>query len=73
MIFCMYGKKHLSRIIQRKLDYIFISQNLQDYDKSDFSNALSTDHSPAFCSISKRNEFRKGKDKGLWKFNKSNF
>ena len=63
---------HLSGIIQRGLDYIFISQNLQEYvKKSDVLNALSTDHSPVFCSISKRNEFNKGKGRGLWKFNNS--
>ena len=39
--------------------------------KCDVLNALSADHSPVFCSISKRNEFDKGKDKGLWKFNNS--
>ena len=69
----MEGKKHLSRIIQWRLDYIFISQNLQEYVKSDFLNGLSADHSPVFCSISKRNEFNKGKSKGMWKFNNSNF
>ena len=69
----MHVRKKTSRVIQRKLDYIFVSQNLHKYDKSDFLNALSTDHSPVFCSISKRNEFNKGKGKGLWKFNKSNF
>ena len=34
-------------------------------------SALSTNHLPVFCSISKRNEFNKGKGKGLWKFNNS--
>ena len=29
----------------------------------DVSNALSTDHSPSFCSISKRNDFNKDKAK----------
>ena len=39
--------------------------------KCDILNALSTDHSPVFCSISKRTEFNKDRGKGLWKFNKS--
>ena len=39
--------------------------------KSDALNALSTDHSPVFRSISKRNEFNKGRDRRLWKFNNS--
>ena len=34
-------------------------------------SALSTNHLPVFCSISKRNEFNKGKGKGLWKLNNS--
>ena len=42
---------HLSGIIQRGLDYIFISQNLQEYVKK--SEALDADHSPVFRSISK--------------------
>ena len=67
-----FRQKHLSGIIQRRLYYIFISENLQEYvKKSDVLNALSTDHSPVFCSISKRNEFNKGKGRGLWRFNNS--
>ena len=34
-------------------------------------NALSNDHSPIFCAISKQNEFNKGKGRGLRKFNNS--
>ena len=67
-----FREKHLSGIIQRRLDYIFISQNLQEYvTKSDVLNPLSTDHSPVFCKISKRNKFNKEKGRGLWKFNNS--
>ena len=71
---CKYSfrQKHLSGIIQRRLDYMFISQNLQEYVKnSDVLSALSTDHLPDFCSTSKRNELNQGKDRGLWKFNNS--
>ena len=39
--------------------------------KSDVLNALSTDHSPVFCSITKRNEFNKGKGKSFLKLNNS--
>ena len=66
-----FWQKHLSEIIQRRLDYIFISQNLQKLVKSDVWNSLSTDHSPVSSSISKQNEFSKGKGKGLWKLNNS--
>ena len=58
----IFRQKHLSGFIQRWLDYIFISQNLQEcVKKCDVLNALSTDRSPVLCSISKRNEFSKGK------------
>ena len=67
-----FQQNNLSGIIQRRLNYIFISQNLQEYVKIfDVLNALLTDHSPVFRSISKRNEFNKGRDRGLWKFNDS--
>ena len=39
-----FRQKYLPGIIQQRLDYIFISQNLQDYvKKSDILNALSND------------------------------
>ena len=39
----IFGQKHLSGFIQRWLDYIFISQNLQEcVKKCDVLNALST-------------------------------
>ena len=67
-----FRQNHLSGITQWRLDYILISQNPQEYvKKCDVLNALSTDHSLIFCSISKRNEFNKGKGKDLWKFNNS--
>ena len=67
-----FQQNNLSGIIQRRLNYIFISQNLQEYVKIfDVLNALLTDHSPVFRSISKRNEFNKRRDRGLWKFNDS--
>ena len=47
-----FWQKDLSGIMQRRLDYTFIPQNLQDYvKKCDILNAPSTDHSPLFCSI----------------------
>ena len=53
-----FQQKHISGITQGKLDYIFISKNLQEYAKKfDVLHALSTDHSPVFWAISKRNEF----------------
>ena len=64
--------KKLFGIIQQRLDYIFILQNFQEYvKKSDAFNALLIDHSPVFCSKSKRYEFNKGEGKGLWEFDNS--
>ena len=46
-----FRQKHLSGFIQRRLDYIFVSQNLQERTRNvDILNAVSTDHSPVFCS-----------------------
>ena len=61
---------HFSGYIQRRLDYIFVSNSIQEAIKStDILAAFSTDHSPTFNSLSKSNEITKGKD--LWKFNNS--
>ena len=61
---------HFSGYIQRRLDYFFVSNSVQEAIKStDILAAFSTDHSPIFISLSKSNEITKGK--GLWKFNNS--
>ena len=45
-----FRKKHLSRIIQRRLYYIFISQNVhKNVEKPGVLNALSTDHHQFFA------------------------
>ena len=55
-------------IIQRRLDYNFISQNLQERKRNvDILNAVSTDHSPAFCLSLNGMEFPRGP--GISKFN----
>ena len=65
-----FRQKHFSGFIQRRLDYIFISQNLQERTRTvDILNTVSTDHSPVFCSFVNSTEFRKGP--GIWKFNNS--
>ena len=49
-----FRQKHASGFIQRRLDYFFISNSLQDViTHADFFAALSTDHSPVTISISK--------------------
>ena len=60
-------QKHLSGIIQRRLDhiFIFISQKLQEYfKKSDVLNALSTDDSPVFAQYQNEMNSTKAKAKG---------
>ena len=49
---------------------VFVSQNLQERTRNvDILNAVSTDHSPVFCSFVNSTEFHKGP--GNWKFNNS--
>ena len=65
-----FRQNHFSGYIQRRLDYFFVSNSLQEAIKSvDILASFSTDHSPIFITLSKLNEFTKGK--GLWKFNNS--
>ena len=55
---------YLELFTKGRLDYILISQNLLEYvKKSGVLNALSSDHSSVFCSISKQNELAKTKTK----------
>ena len=65
-----FGQKHFTGIIQRRLYYIFISNSLQEsVKKTDILNALSSDHSPVFCSFVNKDTFAHGS--GVWKFNNS--
>ena len=63
-------QKHFNGIIQRRLDYIFVSNSLQEsVKKTEILNTLSSDHSPVFCSFVKNDTFNCGS--GVWKFNNS--
>ena len=65
-----FRQKHASGFIQRRLDYFFISNSLQDViTHADFFVAFSTDHSPVTISISKNKNPIHGH--GFWKFNSS--
>ena len=65
-----FRQNHSSGLIQRCLDYFFISNSLQEMTKyTDILAAFSTDHSPILITLSKINEFDRGK--GFWKFNNS--
>ena len=61
----------LSKIfIQRRLDYFFISNSLQESIKTTITlAAFPADHSPITFSLCHLKEFPRGR--GLWKFNKS--
>ena len=63
-------KNGFSGFIQQRLDYIFVSENLHERTRNvDILNAVSTDHSPVFCSFVNSTEFRKGP--AIWKFSNS--
>ena len=66
----LFWQRHVSGILQRRLDYLFISNNMQESVKNvEILNALSTDHSPLFCSFLNLTKTSRGR--GLWKFNNS--
>ena len=63
-----FRQRHFSGILQRRLDYLFISNNMQESAKNvKLLNALSTDHSPLFCSFLTLNNISRGRS--LRKFN----
>ena len=65
-----FRKRHVSGILQRRLDYLFISNNMEELVKNvKILNALSTDHSPLFCSFLDFTNISRGR--GLQKFNNS--
>ena len=65
-----FRQNHFSGYIQRRLDYFFISNILQEATKkTDILAAFSTDHSPIYFSLSKQHHLINGR--GLWKFNNS--
>ena len=65
-----FRQNHFSVVIQRRLDYILLSNSLQEtISNVDILNAFSTDHPPVFCSFIKSLTYSKGP--GFWKFNNS--
>ena len=62
-----FRQNHYSGFVQWRLDYIFVSNYLQEYIKTtDIFNASSTILSD-FCTFSIHINFQKGR--GFWKFN----
>ena len=65
-----FRQKHFTGSIQRRLDYIFVSNTLQEsVKKTEILNALSSDHSPVFCSFVNNDIFARGLV--VWKFSNS--
>ena len=65
-----FRQKYVSGLIQRRLDYFYISNSMQvSVKNTDLLTSLLTDHSPITFSCFKNQESKRGR--GLWKFNNS--
>ena len=65
-----FRQKHVSGLIQRRLDYFYISDSKPVSAKNtDVLASLLTDHSPISFSYCKNEESNSGR--GFWKFNNS--
>ena len=65
-----FRQKHVSGFLQRRLDYFFISNNIQEFiSDTDIIPTISSDHSPILISFSK--DKQNNKSSRFWKFNNS--
>ena len=65
-----FRKNHFSRFIQRRLDYMFVSNNIQENIKdTNILPSFGSDHSHLFVNYQTSNDFHLGKH--FWKFNSS--
>ena len=65
-----FRQHHTTGFIQRRLDYFFISNQLQDtVKKTDIVAAFTSDHSPLIFTLSMNQD--EGRGKSLWKSNNS--
>ena len=63
-----FRQNHSIGFIERRLDYIFISNSLQEFvNYTDILLAVSTDHSPVLISLSIDNS--DNNERGFWKYN----
>ena len=63
-----FRQQQISEFIQRRLDYFFAANLLQEFvNKTDVLTAFTTDHSSLLFSLDLRKDENRGK--GLWKFN----
>ena len=52
-----FQKKHCTGFIKPRLDYVFVSNSLQEFvNNTSILTSLSTDHSPVHLSLSKENK-----------------
>ena len=67
---CTFTQQHSSGFIQDRIDYIFISNTLQELvTTTEILASISTDRCPVILSLSKGNGCLSGK--GFWKSNSS--
>ena len=65
-----FHQKHVSGVIQRRLDYFYISDYIQvSVKNTDVLASLLTDHSPITFSCFSNEKSNRGR--GFWKFNNS--
>jgi exonuclease III len=66
----IFTQRHATGFLQRRLDFIFVSNGLQYAIKDvEIGTAFSSDHSPVKMSLLAPNSSKRGP--GFWKFNKS--
>ena len=65
-----FRQNHSTRFIERQLEYIFVSNCLQEFvNYTNVLPAISADHSPVQISLSNDNSDNNGR--GPWKYNSS--
>ena len=66
--FTFRQKNRNNTIIHRRLDYIFLSNSLQEFaKKTDTLPSILSDHSPVLLSLDEDKDTNRGR--GIWKFN----
>ena len=65
-----FRKNHFSGFIHHRLDYVFISKNIQKYfEKASILPSFCSDHSPISCILEPSSQIQLGKN--FWNFNSS--
>ena len=70
LLLLTFAQKHSSGFIQHRLDYMYISNTIQELvSMTEVLTPISTDHAPVLFSLSNEKGCLRGK--GIWKFNNS--